>query len=247
MAEEPSMDDRRMSFGAWAADYAAHRPSYPSELVDLLTARGPGVQIVDLGAGTGLLSVDLLAAGADVTAVEPDERMREVLATAVGPTRAVSGTAEELPLPDASVDVVVAAQMWHWVDPARAIPEVARVLRPGGMLAVVWNLRDDNEAWVAEHSAAVGLPDGARGFDDSSVPPLGPPFGPYRIHTLRHRQPMTLDGLLGLLATHSVIVLRDDWAATEAATRKTLADHPELDPAGFELPYVCKVFAAYKQ
>ena len=111
------------------------------------------VRVADIGAGTGKLTATLVRLGADVTAVEPDPQMLAELRRAMPAVRSVPGRAEEVPLPDASVDAVLAGQAMHWFDLDRALPEIARVLRPGGVLAGLWNVDDDRVGWVAELAA----------------------------------------------------------------------------------------------
>ncbi|HET7130296.1 MAG TPA: methyltransferase domain-containing protein [Gaiellaceae bacterium] len=128
-------------FGAAAEVYERARPSYPPEAIDWLLERtgiGPGDTIVDLGAGTGKLTRLLLASGARVVAVEPIAEMRAL----IGVEEAIDGTAEDIPLPDGAAALVTVAQAFHWFDLDRALPEIHRVLRPGGALALVWNMRD---------------------------------------------------------------------------------------------------------
>jgi SAM-dependent methyltransferase len=111
----------------------------------------PGARlVVDLGAGTGKLTRQLVAKGLDVIAVEPSEGMRDQLARSLPSVPVVRGSAEEIPLDDQTVDAVLVAQAWHRVDVARAVPEVARVLVPGGQLGLIWNLRDERVGWVGE-------------------------------------------------------------------------------------------------
>lgn len=132
-----------------AADaYDRGRPGYPSEAVDFLfetIAIGPRATVADIGAGTGKLTGALARTGADVIAVEPVAAMREVLSAALPGIRAVDGTAEACPLGEASVDVVVCAQAFHWFDGPRAVEEFARILRPGGRLGIVFNVRDESD------------------------------------------------------------------------------------------------------
>jgi SAM-dependent methyltransferase len=127
---------------ASAADlYERARPSYPQEAVDWLVAQtglGSGSTVVDLGAGTGKLTRLLLPTGARVIAVEPIPEMRAHIEGA----EVLDGTAEAIPLPDASADVVTVAQAFHWFDYDRALPEIHRVLRKDGQLVLVWNMRD---------------------------------------------------------------------------------------------------------
>src|SRR6202044_1247557 len=113
---------------------------------------GPGGRAVAVGraAGTGLFTRELLGRAARVVAVEPDPRMREVLARRAPERDAPPGRGEAMPLPDASADAVFVSTAWHWLDPARAVPEIARVLRPDGRLGVIWTTRDRDQDWVAE-------------------------------------------------------------------------------------------------
>jgi SAM-dependent methyltransferase len=128
-------------FASAAEVYERARPSYPEEAVAWLverTALGPGKTVLDVGAGTGKLTRLLVSSGARVVAVEPIAEMRALIPDA----EVVDGTAEELPFPDATADVITVAQAFHWFDHDRALPELHRVLRPGGALALVWNMRD---------------------------------------------------------------------------------------------------------
>jgi SAM-dependent methyltransferase len=137
------MIDPARSFDLAAEEYEATRPSYPDELLDLLPVAS-GATVLDLGAGTGKLTRVLARRYARVIAVEPLDGMRAILERVVRDVEALPGSAERIPLDDASVDAVFAAQAFHWFDHARAIPEIARVLRPGGVLAIVWNGPDDS-------------------------------------------------------------------------------------------------------
>ncbi len=144
------------SFGAAATAYAEHRPVYAGAAVEWalepVRDRHP-LRVADIGAGTGKLTAMLVRLGAAVTAVEPDPQMLAELRRTLPEVRSVPGSAEELPLADASVDAVLAGQAMHWFDLDRALPEIARVLAPGGVLAGLWNVDDDRVGWVAELSA----------------------------------------------------------------------------------------------
>ena len=157
------------SFGAAAGAYAEHRPDYARAAVRWALEAAPGPRVLDLGAGTGKLTATLAAldaeigaeAGAEVVAVEPDPAMLAELRRSLPGVHALAGSAEAIPLPDNSVDAVLAGNAMHWFDMAVAGPEIARVLAPGGVLAGLWNLMDDRVEWVAglariSGSAAIG-------------------------------------------------------------------------------------------
>ena len=145
-------------FEAGAAAYELARPGYPDEAIAVLVSKvgvGPGTVVCDLAAGTGKLTRRLIDLGASVVAVEPVPAMRSQLGTVLPQVEVVDGTAESIPLPDASVDVVTVAQAFHWFDAPKALAEIARVLRPGGRLALLWNERDERTPWVAEMSRVI--------------------------------------------------------------------------------------------
>ena len=138
------MNDRReLSFDRVADEYERTRPSYPAEVLDVLPLRNDAA-VLDLGAGTGKLTRVLAARYRDVTAVEPLANMREILERVVPGVTAIAGSAERIPLDDASVDGVFAAQAFHWFDKDLALPEIVRVLRPGGVFAIVANQPDED-------------------------------------------------------------------------------------------------------
>jgi SAM-dependent methyltransferase len=144
-----SRQERAQSFGAIAEDYDRLRPWPAPEAVDWLVPEGCEVA-VDVAAGTGLLTRALAERVPRVVAVEPDDRMRAVLAERSPEVQALKGTGEQIPLPDASAEAVFVSSAWHWLDPERAIPEIARVLRDGGRLAVLWTSRDRDIEWVRD-------------------------------------------------------------------------------------------------
>ena len=136
------MPDLARSFGDVAAAYELGRPRYEPHAIDAIAAAaGGGPRLLDVGAGTGRLAGPLLQKGFDVVAVEPLDAMRAILTEHIGAERALAGRAEELPLPDASVDGAVCSDAWHWFDGARAADELARVLRPGGGAVVCGGVR----------------------------------------------------------------------------------------------------------
>jgi SAM-dependent methyltransferase len=137
------------SFGAIAADYDRLRPPPASAAVDWLLP-DPCSVAVDVAAGTGLLTRQLVRRVSRVIAVEPDARMREVLTQRSPQIEALDGTGEAIPLPDDCADALFVSSAWHWLDPERALPEIARVLRDGGRLAVLWTSRDRDIEWVRD-------------------------------------------------------------------------------------------------
>ena len=233
------MDDRdahARSFGPVAGRYERGRPSYPSAAIDWLLPAGAR-RVLDLGAGTGKLTRALLRRGVEVTAVDPSEGMLGELRRVLPGVPAVTGSAEAIPLPDHSVDAVVVGQAWHWVDPDRAVPEVARVLTPGGRLSLIWNVRDAHVDWVRRIGEIL---------DDRMARPLaeiGPPFGPVETRDFRWHDRTGPDQLLDLVASRSYVILMrsDERAAVLAQVRQLLATHPALvGRTEFDLPYVAR-------
>ncbi|OBK26880.1 class I SAM-dependent methyltransferase [Mycobacterium asiaticum] len=231
-----SQRDRSLSFGAAAAAYERGRPTYPPEAIDWLLPSGAR-EVLDLGAGTGKLTTRLVERGLDVVAVDPVPEMLEVLTASLPQTRALLGTAEEIPLQDNSVDAVLVAQAWHWVDPARAIPEVARVLRPGGRLGLVWNTRDERLGWVRELGEIIGR-------DDDPVRnrvTLPEPFTDVERHQLEWTNYLTSQALIDLVASRTYCITSPTEVRTKTLdkVRELLATHPALANAnGLALPYI---------
>ncbi|UJB63293.1 methyltransferase domain-containing protein [Acidovorax sp. YS12] len=149
----------RQGFAKEAQAYARGRPDYPVALAGWLTdtmGLGPGRQAIDVGAGTGKFTARLAATGASVVAVEPVDAMRAgIEAQHLPGVRAVAGTAQALPLPGGQADAVLCAQAFHWFARPEALDEFQRVLRPGGRLGLVWNVRDESVDWVAALTAII--------------------------------------------------------------------------------------------
>jgi SAM-dependent methyltransferase len=243
-AGQDDVTDAGLSFGSVARAYELVRPTYPGEVVEWLVPRGVH-RIIDLGAGTGKFARALVDRGLDVVGVEPSAGMRETFANAVGGATVIAGSAEDIPLEDASVDAVVVAQAWHWVDSTRAVPEVARILRPGGSLGLVWNTRDEGEAWVAALSALFA--EYAVTNELAGEPEVGPPFGPLDHYALRWRHPMTAEEIVDLFASRSYLITLppDERAEALQQVRTLVMTHP--DTAGRQqsnMPYVTRAFRA---
>jgi len=227
---------RSLSFGAQAAAYERGRPSYPPEAIDWLLACGAR-DVLDLGAGTGKLTTRLVERGLSVVAVDPIPEMLEVLSTALPETPALLGTAEEIPLPDNSVDAVLVAQAWHWFDPARAIPELIRVLRPGGHLGLVWNTRDERLGWVRELGDIIGHEDDP--FNEQVSLPA--PFTAIERRHVEWTSYVTPQALIDLVASRSYCITSPSDVRTRTldAVRDLLATHPALsNGTGVALPYI---------
>jgi ubiquinone/menaquinone biosynthesis C-methylase UbiE len=139
-------------FGKASAAYARGRPDYPEELLSWFRQKleiGPGKTVIDLGAGTGKMTRLLIRTGANIIAIEPVDAMRAELAAGMPGIRALAGSAQSTTLSDSSADAVVCAQAFHWFANERALKEIHRVLKPGGYLGLIWNVRDASADWVA--------------------------------------------------------------------------------------------------
>ena len=250
------------SFGAAATAYAKHRPDYAEAAVRWALEPvwdAPPVRVVDVGAGTGKLTATLVRLGADVTAVEPDPQMLAELQRAIPEVRSVPGSAEAMPVPDASVDAVLAGQAMHWFDMDRAMPEIARVLRPGGVLAGLWNVDDDRVGWVADlaemskRKASITLLRWRDGAGRSRQQRLLE-AGSSRFHAAEegefgHGQARTADSLLATIATHSHLLVMDEAerAGLLARVQDFLRTQPETSNGEFTLPMVTVALRARRR
>jgi SAM-dependent methyltransferase len=216
-ADEEARHRQAGSFGSAADAYERGRPPYPPEAVAWLLPEDART-VVDLGAGTGKLTRALRAAGREVLAVEPSSGMREEFSRVLPDLRVLDGTGESIPLPDSTADAVLCAQAWHWVAPERAVPEAARVLRPGGRLGLVWNLRDVSVPWVAElegilrHYAAAPT-------EDRQVDRVVTPFGPVSRQDFHWSHPMTSARILDMISSRSYVITLDPAPRAELLRR----------------------------
>lgn len=212
---------RARNFGSIAELYERVRPGYPAEAVDwFLPATAPasgGLRIADVGTGTGKLTDALLAPGREVTAVDPDPGMLAVLSAKHPEVTTVTGTAEQLPFDDATFDAVTFGQSWHWVDPPRGSTEVARILRPGGVLGLFWNIRDAREPWVAELAGILGHQSADELMLEAGGPVVTEPLEFDAMREFQWISTIDLATLVDLAATHGFVI-----TASEADRRKML-------------------------
>lgn len=239
---DPNARGPYTSFAEVAGAYERARPSYPEDAVRWLAGEEP-CDVVDLGAGTGKLTRALIAVGHVVTAIEPLPEMLELLPAAAPGAAAILGTAEVIPLPDASADVVTCGQSFHWFDHAVALPEIARVLRPGGRLAVVWNTRDDRVAWVAGLSAIIGSETVGENYPDATIDECGL-FGPVETAVFGFEQVLDREMLLDLVLSRSYCAKLPPAAREPILEAVGRLYDETAGPEGLRLPYATECFRA---
>jgi SAM-dependent methyltransferase len=212
--------------------YERSRPSYPAEAVEWMAkqlALAPGRRVLDLAAGTGKLTRQLVPTGAEIVAVEPSDAMREQLAAALPSVRALPGVAESIPLEDAAVDAVAVGHAFHWFDAERALREIHRVLRPGGGLALAWNLRDDRDPLqqaITELLAPLDM--GSLGEDTRRAPQGSGLFGPAEERWFRHPQELDEEALVARIASISYVAVAPpgERRRIEARVRELAGERP---------------------
>jgi SAM-dependent methyltransferase len=223
------------AFGAMAEEYERGRPGWPAGAIASLLERFGARTVLDLAAGTGKLTEVLVAHAGEVVAVEPVAGMRRVLEARLPSVRSLAGTAEAIPLADGSVDAVFVAEAFHWFDPERAAAEISRVLRPGGGLAVMWNLAgDEGEPWFDELVALVieHRTEGSGETRRDTVPwrealEAESRLGPLSDEEVPHEQRIDRDGIIDQIASFSSIgsLPADRHKAALAAARELLERH----------------------
>lgn len=199
----PANDPTGRRFGEAAEAYERGRPTYPEAIIDWLLDDDPAT-VIDLGAGTGKLTRGLVERVATVVAVEPDPAMRASLSAALPGTSVIAGTGEDIPLRDGFADAVVVGQAWHWVDHVRAAPEVARVLRTGGRLGLVWNDRKEADPWVDRLNAI--LESFGTSPDAAYEPVVGPPFGDLETTEVEWVHHVTVDEVVAMVLSRSYVI-----------------------------------------
>lgn len=233
------------SFGTEAARYDQARPSYPAAAVDrVLAALVPAAgtqgerpaRIVDIGAGTGKLTASLVDRASEVVAVEPDPQMLAVLTGRLPGVRALAGSAERIPLPDGSVDAVLAGQAFHWFSRPDADREFARVLRPGGVVGLLWNIPDRGVEWVDELYRATRKPE----FTGEEFDPLDPAeFGPVEEAEVPSAHEVAgPDGLRDLMHSWSWVITRPraERDAIDRRLRILIGRYPQLQGPVVRMP-----------
>lgn len=244
-------DELARSFGRAAGVYEQGRPDYPAEAVAWLLApvreHGRAPRVADVGAGTGKLTRALVAASADVVAVDPDPDMLGALTRASPGIPALVGTAERLPLADGAMDAVVLGQAWHWVEPVAGSAEAARVVRPGGVLGAVWNVRDDAVPWVRRLTAIMRGSNAERMLA-AGDPPLAAPFTGWEGETWRWSRAVTRETLVAMVRSRSYVITAPEGerARIDAEVAGLLDEVGAVGERTVELPYVTHAYRAVR-
>jgi ubiquinone/menaquinone biosynthesis C-methylase UbiE len=234
--------EQAASFDRAAEVYERARPEYPSDAVDWLVP-ADAKTVLDLGAGTGKLTRALAARGLEVFAVDPSPRMLDQLRTSIPGAIISVGTAEDIPLADGSVDAVLVAQAWHWVDQDRALPSVARVLRPGGTLGLVWNLRDESAPWVARLTTVMHPAEGEIFMETGHID--RGPFGELESASFEWSRDFTRAELLDLVRSRSYFITAEpaEQASILAGVNHLLDTDPDVGGRStWTMPYVTRAF-----
>ena len=237
-----------------AESYERGRPDYPAEAVDWLVAGlslGPGKVVVEAGAGTGKFTRLLVPAGARIIAVEPVAEMRRKFSALLPEIEVLDATAEAVPLPDGSVDAVVAAQAFHWFRGEESLAEFHRLLKPGGKLGLIWNRRDESVDWMAKLAQLVdrfeeGSPryksgEWRRAFAATAF------FGPLRHAEFGYVQTGTVDTVVDRVASMSFIAALPTPARSRVLdeVRSLVLHHPATREGELvEIPYRTDVYIA---
>ncbi len=239
----PQPPTAALSFGAVADAYDRGRPGYPTEAARWLAGEAP-LRVVELGAGTGRLTEELVRLGHEVLATDPLDEMLAHLHRRLPDVPTARAAAERIPLPNRTVDVAVSAQAFHWFDLDRALPEIARVLQPGGVLALVWNERDERIPWVRRLGQLLGG-DQEQDTDPTHALIGSGLFGFVDTATFRFWQPMDRGRLHDLARSRSYVATLLERERADVLTRAdALYDEYGRGADGMLLPYVTKCYRA---
>ncbi|MBP8306846.1 MAG: class I SAM-dependent methyltransferase [Burkholderiaceae bacterium] len=250
-------DAARRGFSSEAQTYERGRPEYPTQIAGWLSDTlgiGPGTAVVDLGAGTGKFTSLLMATGAQVTAIEPVAAMQAQLARRLPQVAVLTGVAERMPLADATVDVLVCAQAFHWFANDAALADMHRVLKPGGRLGLVWNVRDESVDWVAEITRIITPHEGnaPRYYKGEWRRPFaGGPFAPLELTAFEHQHVGSAKQVIldRFLSVSFIAALPAAEKAGVAARLQALIDtHPALAGcAEIRFPYRTEAYRAVRR
>jgi SAM-dependent methyltransferase len=252
---DTSRREPAVSFGGSAREYDRFRPQPPPEALDWLVPK-EAVSIAEIGAGTGLLTRHLIGPARRVFAIEPDPRMREVLHEKVPSVLALAGRGEAIPLSGVSMDLVIAATSWHWVDQKEGFAEAARVLRRGGTLALLWTGPDRSIDWVSHLMAGGGTASAEERQQtvqetrrrNRPEMPEGAPFSDPETRVFRGSWSLTAEELIGLPATFSQVLTLTPAQRVEYddQLRRFVTDEIVLSDGRAELPIGCTTWRAVR-
>lgn len=239
------------SFGQAADAYEHGRPDYPSAavawLLDPVASQQDHPRVADVGAGTGKLTGVLAALGVETVAVDPDAEMLATLHARLPAVPTFVGTAEALPFGDGELDAVVLGQAWHWVEPVAGCAEIARTLRPGGVLGLIWNIRDESVEWVARLTTIVKGSAAERLLAEGD-PPTAAPFEQVEAQTWSWSRPVDRATLTALVRSRSYIITAPDEerARVEHEIAALFDDIGAVGDALVELPYTTHAYRSIR-
>lgn len=229
MSQVPA-SERAVSFGGIADSYDRYRPAPPAEAADWILPADTD-RVVDICTGTGSFSRLLAGRAGQVISVDLDPRMLAVLRSKTPGAGAVCASGEILPFLTGSLDAVLVSSGWHWLDPERAVPEIARVTRPGGVLGVVWSGPDRRVAWVEDLLGGSHRRDGepTRNQRELSIP-AGQPFGAPERRVIEWSLSRSPTELVGLAGTYSVVITSESEERDSVRRRavELTETHPTL-------------------
>ena len=255
------MPNRNLYQEAWTSSegaslYEKARPGYAPAAVDFIISTfniDSTSRVLDLAAGTGKLTRQLLGSGAQITAVEPLPGMRQAFAEALPAITVVEGTAEAIPLPAESVDLVTAGQAWHWFDSKAALAEVTRIVKLGGALTLLWNVYDQTEPWMREFAAIRKSGTDSTPWRDEEhwqqAFAASAAWQPLQLELFSHRSVTTRDGLVERMLSSSVMTVlpESEKANVREDILRVLDGHDETrGRKTIAVPYCTQVFWTVK-